>query len=90
MHAERFLIAEEGHHYMRMFAVHGRSVSFNIREPPVRENPVLWLEKSIRDIYEYIISRVPTNTLIGVAFVLIGLREGRVACRSDLLKILVT
>ena len=67
MHAERFIIAEEGHQYMRRFAVHGRTVSFNIRELPVRENPVLWLEESIRDIYEYIISRVPPNTLIGVS-----------------------
>ena len=52
---------------MCRFAVHGRTISFNIREPPVRENPVLWLEESIRDIYEYIISRVPPNTLIGVS-----------------------
>ena len=66
MHAERFIIAEEGHQYMRRFAVHGRTVSFNIREPSVRENPVLWLEESIRDIYEYIMSRVPPNTLIGM------------------------
>ena len=50
MHAERFIITEEGQQYMRRFAVHSRTVSFNVREPPVRENPVLWLEKSIRDI----------------------------------------
>ena len=52
---------------MRRFAVHSRTVSFNIREPPVRENPVIWLEESIRDIYEYITSRVPPNTLIVVS-----------------------
>ena len=67
MHAERFIIAEEDQQYMRRFAVHGRTVSFNICELPVRENPVLWLEESIRDIYEYITSRVPTNTFIRVS-----------------------
>ena len=90
MHAERFIIAEEGQQYMRRFAVHGRTVSFNIREPPVRENPVLWLEESIRDIYEYITTRVSPNTLIGVSIRMIGLRGGWVACRSGLLKISVT
>ena len=52
---------------MRRFAVYGRSVSFNIREPPDRKNPVSWLEESIRDIHEYITTRIPSNTLIGVS-----------------------
>ena len=72
MHAGQLIITKEGQQYMRRFTVHGHTVSFNIREPPVRENPVLWLEKSIRDIYEYITTRVPPNTLIGVS-----IRSGR-------------
>ena len=52
---------------MRRFDVHGRSISFNIREPPAGENPVLWLEESIRDIHAYITTLVPPNALIGVS-----------------------
>ncbi|KAJ8671997.1 hypothetical protein QAD02_003256 [Eretmocerus hayati] len=53
---ERFILLSEGNRYMAKFRVNARRMVLQVLPPPRDSiNPVLWLESSIRDIWQYIV-----------------------------------